>query len=165
MGFDRILMTGATGFVGRLLAPALQAAYPSAVCAAILHRPSEIVSGWKGYCADLSDGAAIADVVRGWRPSVVIHLAAQSSVGQAPGLAEETWRINAVGALNLAVAVGRAVPEAVVFNVSTGEVYGSSFLNGPASEATPLSPRGVYARSKAAAEAIFETFFPRIRGW
>jgi GDP-4-dehydro-6-deoxy-D-mannose reductase len=48
----------------------------------------------------------------------------------------------------------------MVFNVSTGEVYGSSFLNGPASEATPLSPHGAYARSKAAAEAIFEDVLP-----
>ena len=48
----------------------------------------------------------------------------------------------------------------MVFNVSTGEVYGSSFLNGPASETTPLSPRSVYARSKAAAETIFEDVLP-----
>jgi GDP-4-dehydro-6-deoxy-D-mannose reductase len=160
VGFDRILMTGATGFVGRLLAPALQAAYPSAAYAAILHRPSETVPGWIGYRADLTDGAAIADVVRGWTPSLVVHLAAQSSVGQARGLTEETWRINAVGALNLAAAVRRTAPDATVFNVSTGEVYGSSFLNGPASETTPISPRGVYARSKAAAETIFEDVLP-----
>jgi GDP-4-dehydro-6-deoxy-D-mannose reductase len=48
----------------------------------------------------------------------------------------------------------------MVFNVSTGEVYGSSFLKGPASETTPLLPRSIYARSKAAAEAIFEDVLP-----
>ena len=33
-------------------------------------------------------------------------------------------------------------------------------MNGPASETTSLSPRSVYARSKAAAEAIFEDVLP-----
>ena len=96
-----------------------------------------------------------------WGPDLVIHLAAQSSAGQSDDLAELTWRTNAVGALNLAAAVDRLVPEATVFNVSSGEVYGSTFLKGPPSETSPLSPTSIYARSKAAAEAIFEDVLPR----
>ena len=88
-----------------------------------------------------------------WRPSPPWAKRAE--------FAEATWRTNSVGALNLACAIARTVPESMVFNVSTGEVYGSSFLNGPASETTPLSPRSVYARSKAAAETIFEDVLPR----
>jgi GDP-4-dehydro-6-deoxy-D-mannose reductase len=158
--YDRILMTGASGFVGRRLAPALQAAYPAAALAAVAHRPSDPYPSWTMFCLDLADADAINEAVRSWRPNLVVHLAAQSSVGEAAKLAEETWRINAGGALNLACAIARTVPESTVFNVSTGEVYGSSFLNGPASETTPLSPRSVYARSKAAAETIFEDVLP-----
>jgi GDP-4-dehydro-6-deoxy-D-mannose reductase len=154
--YARILITGASGFVGRWLAPALQAAYPAAALAAIMHRSSGTCPGWATYCLDLVDADAVNDAVRAWRPNLVVHLAAKSSVRQAAEFAEETWRVNVVGALNLAAAIARTVPEAMVFHVSTGEVYGSSFLNGPASETTPLSPRGVYARSKAAAETIFE---------
>ena len=62
--------------------------------------------------------------------------------------------------VELACAIARTVRESTVFNVSTGEVYGSSFLNGPASETTALSPRSVYARSKAAAETIFADVLP-----
>ena len=158
--YARILMTGASGFVGRRLAPALQAAYPAAALAAVAHSPSDPRPGWTMFCLDLADADAINEAVRSWRPNLVVHLAAQSSVGEAAKLAEETWRINAGGALNLACAIARTVPESTVFNVSTGEVYGSSFLNGPASETTPLSPRSVYARSKAAAETIFEDVLP-----
>ena len=158
--YDRILMTGASGFVGRRLAPALQAAYPAAALAAVAHRPSDPCPSWTTFCLDLADADAINEAVRSWRPNLVVHLAAQSSVGEGAKLAEETWRINAGGALNLACAIARTVPELTVFNVSTGEVYGSSFLNGPASETTPLSPRSVYARSKAAAETIFEDVLP-----
>jgi GDP-4-dehydro-6-deoxy-D-mannose reductase len=155
-GYGRILMTGASGFVGRRLAPTLQAAYPTSAFAAILRHPSDAYHGWTTFHVDLVDAEAIADAVRAWNPSLVVHLAAQASVGQGVRLAEETWRINALGALNLAVAVARMAPKAMVFNVSSSEVYGSSFLNGSASEATPISPRSIYARSKAAAETIFE---------
>ena len=140
--------------------PALQAAYPAAALAAIAHSPSDTCPGWTTFCVDLTDADAINAVVCSWRPNLVIHLAAQSSVGEESEFAESTWRTNGVGALNLACAIARTVPESIVFNVSTGEVYGSSFLNGPASETTPLSPRSVYARSKAAAETIFQDVLP-----
>jgi GDP-4-dehydro-6-deoxy-D-mannose reductase len=158
--YARILMTGASGFVGRRLGPALQAAYPAAAFAAIAHSPSDACPGWTTFIVDLVDAHAINEAVRSWRPDLVVHMAAQSSVGEENEFVQSTWRTNGIGALNLACAVARTVRESTVFNVSTGEVYGSSFLNGPASETTPLSPRGVYARSKAAAEAIFEDVLP-----
>ncbi len=154
-------MTGATGFVGRWLAPALKTAYPDAAFAAVVHHPSETVHGWTTFCVDLVDSEAVKEAILGWRPNLVVHLAAQSSAGQSAQLAEQTWRVNAVGALNLAAAVGRLAPQVTVFNVSTGEVYGSTFLKGPASETSPVSPQTIYARSKAAAEAIFDDVLPR----
>src|SRR5277367_1031332 len=100
--YDRILMTGASGFVGRRLAPALQAAYPAAALAAVAHRPSDPCPSWTTFCLDLADADAINEAVRSWRPNLVVHLAAQSSVGEESKSVESTWRTNGVGALNLA---------------------------------------------------------------
>ena len=97
--YARILMTGASGFVGRRLAPALQAAYPAAALAAIAHCPSDACPSWTTFCVDLADANGVNEAVRSWQPSLVVHLAAQSSVGQEAELAEATWRINSVGAL------------------------------------------------------------------
>jgi GDP-4-dehydro-6-deoxy-D-mannose reductase len=153
--FSRILLTGATGFVGRHLAPALQRCYPEASFAAIVRSGGRCPPGWKPIVADIVDREAVANGVASWHPDLVVHLAAQASVGQARDLADATWRVNGVGALNLAEAVASQVPEALVFNVSSSEVYGSSFLEGAASKSTPPSPTTIYARSKAFAEVVF----------
>jgi GDP-4-dehydro-6-deoxy-D-mannose reductase len=153
--FSRILLTGASGFVGRHLAPALQRCYPDASLAAIVRNRSGCPRSWKPIIADIVDRDAVAKGVAGWYPDLVVHLAAQASVGQARDLAGSTWRINGVGALNLAEAVAAHAPKALVFNVSSAEVYGSSFLEGAAPRSTPPSPKTIYARSKAFAEAVF----------
>src|SRR5580704_17749501 len=98
--YARILMTGASGFVGRRLAPALHVAYPAAALAAVAHRASDPRPGWTMFCLDLTDADAINEAVRSWRPDFVVHLAAQSSVGEESGFVESTWRTNSVGALN-----------------------------------------------------------------
>lgn len=135
--FSRILLTGATGFVGRHFVPALQCSYPDASFAAIVRSGIRCPPGWKPIIADIVDREAVANAVASWRPDLVVHLAAQASVGHARDRADATWRVNGVGALNLAEAVASHAPEALVFNVSSAEVYGSSFLEGAASESTP----------------------------
>jgi GDP-4-dehydro-6-deoxy-D-mannose reductase len=85
-----ILMTGASGFVGSRLAPALQTAYPAAALAAIAHSPADMCPGWTMFCVDLADANGVNEAVRSWRPTLVVHLAAQSSVGQEAELAEAT---------------------------------------------------------------------------
>ena len=153
--YRRILFTGATGFVGHDLAPAIANAFPAAR-RQMLRRKGDPVShaGWEAIEADLLDGGAIDAAVAASRPDLILHLAAQASVGDSAGAAEHTWRINFDGALNLAAACARHAPGATFLFVSSSEVYGLSFRDGPAHEDTPLRPANAYARSKAAAEAM-----------
>jgi len=153
--YRRILFTGATGFVGHYLAPALAEAFPDAR-RLILRRRGDVITraGWEALDADLLDGAAVDAAVAAFRPDLILHLAAQASVGDSAGAAEATWRINFGGALAMGAACARHAPDATFFFVSSSEVYGLSFRDGPAREDTPLKPANAYARSKAAAEAM-----------
>jgi GDP-4-dehydro-6-deoxy-D-mannose reductase len=155
--YQRILFTGATGFVGHYLAPAIVSAFPLAK-RRILRRPGDSVvrRNWEVFDVELLDRLAVDAAVAAFRPDLVLHLAAQASVGAAACAAEATWRVNLDGSLAIAAACARQAPDATFLYVSSAEVYGWSFRDGPAREDTPLRPAGAYARSKAAAEAMLD---------
>ncbi|MDE2364137.1 MAG: GDP-mannose 4,6-dehydratase [Hyphomicrobiales bacterium] len=161
--YRRILLTGGTGFVGGYLAPALAAAWPGAE-KTLLRFPGESVQreGWRAIDAQVTDGPAIARIVRDLQPDLVLHLAAQAAIGGSVA-AEATWRVNFGGTLELAHACHRHVPDLTFFFVSSSEVYGRSFLDGAATEDTPPRPMNAYARSKVAAESMLPDVLPQAR--
>jgi GDP-4-dehydro-6-deoxy-D-mannose reductase len=159
--FRRILLTGGNGFVGGYLAPALSAALPGAE-GLLLRRPGTTgcPEGWALAEAEIFDREAVETIVARFEPDLVVHLAAQASIGEARISAETTWRVNFDGSFALASACARAAPSATFFFVSSSEVYGRSFLSGPVREDAPLQPMNVYARSKAAAEQVIADVLP-----
>ena len=162
--YRRILLTGGTGFVGGYLAPGLAAAYPKAE-KLLLRRPGETVTreGWSVIDAEVTDGEAINAIIERLKPDLVLHLAAQAAIGAGAKIAEATWRVNFGGALEVAAACARHCPATTFFFVSSAEVYGWSFRDGPASEDAPLRPMNAYARAKAAAEAMLPDVLPDAR--
>ncbi|MEI2733566.1 MAG: GDP-mannose 4,6-dehydratase [Rhodoblastus sp.] len=162
--YQRILLTGGTGFVGGYLAPAIASRWPGAD-RVLLRRPGEQVlrEGWRALDAEVIDSAAIGRIVSDFKPDLVLHLAAQAAIGASAELAEATWRVNFGGTLELAHACQRACPTTTFFFVSSSEVYGWSFRDGVANEDTPLRPMNAYARSKAAAESMLPDVLPQAR--
>jgi GDP-4-dehydro-6-deoxy-D-mannose reductase len=160
--FATVLLTGGTGFVGRHLSSALTRRFPEAKLV-LLCRPGEKPQqrDVQSLTAELTDEGSVKVAVDEVRPDVVLHLAAQASVGEAIGTAEETWRVNFCGTMWLAAAMARVCPRATFLFVSSAEVYGANFSKKPVSEDTPPLPLNPYARAKAAAEAMLADVLPQ----
>lgn len=147
----RILVTGASGFVGRHMLPALRAALPTATLIAGVHRRA--VAGWDASVpVDLATEASARAALAQARPDAVLHLAAQANVAASFQDPAATRAANIDGTQHLARALLAVAPECRLVFASTGEVYGASFNDGPADESAPLRPTNPYAESKAAAD-------------
>ena len=132
----RVLITGATGFAGRHLVAACEAAGDDVVAAP----PSSQL--------DLRDPAAARTLVAGARPDAVFHLAARAHVGMSWEDPIGTLADNVAMTSALLEAVRHEAPEAVVVSVGSGEEYGPPETV-PTTESHPLRPQNPYAVSKA----------------
>lgn len=155
-------MTGGTGFVGRYLAPRIAAAAPDAERVVLQRAASDITpAGWRSIPGEIVDENRILAIVAEFQPDLVVHMAAQASVGQSHSASEATWAVNFDGSFALAKAVARHAPAAAFLFTSSAEVYGLSLCDGPVSESAPLRPQNCYARSKAATEYMLTDVLPK----
>ncbi|TAN09759.1 MAG: NAD-dependent epimerase/dehydratase family protein [Chitinophagaceae bacterium] len=140
----RLLLTGATGFVGNYVGRAVEAGEFVA---------NEIVSPPAGW--DIRDPAQVASWVAQVRPQMVLHLAAQSFVPRSFEDPRETYDINVLGTLNLLLALKQQRFSGRLVYVSSGDVYGQvpdAAL--PVNDSLLPEPRSPYASSKVAAEEL-----------
>lgn len=131
-----VLITGGAGFVGTHLRARL---------------PDALAPGRAQM--DLCEPDTVRRMIQAHRPDVVLHLAAQTSVQIAERDPVGTHRVNVQGTQVLVHALLEHAPRARLVFVSTCHAYGPP-LRLPITEAHPLNPVGVYARSKADAEAV-----------
>ncbi|MGU3469365.1 NAD-dependent epimerase/dehydratase family protein [Methylobacterium sp. C33D] len=153
----RILITGASGFVGAHVLRAFRNAFASADILGVGRRASLNVPDGVTYDSlDLVDSVAVGRRVKSFRPTEVLHLAAESSIVRADQSKFDTWRINFGALYNLVDAVERAGQACTFAFVSSSEVYGSAFNEHcPATEKLAPQPMNAYARSKWIGEQLF----------
>lgn len=94
---------------------------------------------------DITDAAAVLSMVKNNDIAVIINCAAYTNVDKAESDEATAELINSTAVKNLAVAAKET--DATLFHVSTDYVFGSEG-NTPRTEDMPLSPLGVYGRTK-----------------
>jgi dTDP-glucose 4,6-dehydratase len=171
----RILVTGGAGFIGSALIRDLIAAGDHVV----LTLDSLTYAGHRDSLAsvsanpshrlercDIADQAEVTRHIAAFRPSVIVHLAAETHVDRSIDGPGDFVRTNIVGTYSLLAAalgywrgLGTAERHAFRFHhVSTDEVFGSLRATGRFDEESPYAPRSPYSASKAAADHL-------VRAW
>ncbi len=139
----KVLITGASGFVGGHLTAHLEA------CGDEVVGVDRIPDG-----IDITDAEAIRKVIADVAPRAIYHLAGWADVGGSWKAPVEAFRVNAEGTLNVLSAAAEVGVERVLA-VSSADVYGKvdpSEL--PLTEDSPLRPASPYAASKVAADYL-----------
>lgn len=147
----RVLVTGATGFLGRHLVRRLIGA---GLRPDLLMRPESAaaLAGAAGPCpvhgAALEDRAALDRALRDIRPDIVFHLGAYTDPVRDPARGTHALTVNLQATVALAAAAD-AVGTRVFVTTGTSEEYGRQ--EAPFHEDMPERPLSPYSASKAAA--------------
>ncbi len=172
---ERFLVTGGAGFIGSAfvrravrdghhvlnLDKLTYAGNLGAVAEVATHPAYELIHG------DICDRALVHDVYGRFKPTAVVHLAAESHVDRSidsPGAFVETNVVGTFVMLSEARAYWSTLPatDASGFrflHVSTDEVYGSLGSEGSFDEESAYRPNSPYSASKAAADHLARAWF------
>lgn len=154
----RVLLTGHTGFKGSWLA--LWLARLGAQVRGVALAPSEPSTfdriGLGGLIdsrhADINDLPALRQAVEGFRPEIIIHMAAQSLVRASYADPVETFLTNVIGTANV-LQLGRDEPDLRgIIVVTSDKCYENREWVWGYRETDPMGGKDPYSASKGAAE-------------
>jgi UDP-glucose 4-epimerase len=159
----KVLVTGATGFLGKhLVQRLLKLPQVREIVGTTLHAERHVSDIWFGtrtpcwqlaYC-NLEYEQRTADLMLRYQPDVVFHLAGRSRVREDPCDPTAVTRANVLSTHNL---LAHCRPQTRFIYASSAAVYGSD-VEGYDDGVIPLSPQSVYAASKVAGEALVEAY-------
>ena len=152
----KVLVTGATGFVGQHLIKRLTVLGHEIVC--IVRDIDHYQNRWwkreQVAYGDITNPVFVERVVTDYSPDIVFHLAAQSIVRTARNSPYNTFETNAIGTLNILESCRKSLTSRV-FIMSTDKVYGNTM---DASEHASLRSSGFYETSKVCVDHIAQTY-------
>ncbi len=158
----RILVTGASGFVGKHFLMEAAANGHSAFAMDVTPPPDSIAcSGFFSAC--LMNPSSLHDVINRCKPDACMHLAGVAFVPTANTDPGGVVSVNIMGTTNLLEAFRTSAPTARLLVASSAQVYGHRPRPAPIKEDDPLTPDSLYSITKAAADDI-SRFYARQYG-
>jgi dTDP-4-dehydrorhamnose reductase len=151
---DRLLVTGAAGFLGRHVCRRAVAAGYAIVGTYRTARAD--VSGVDWVPADVTDAIAIDALIEATRPDAIVHTAIGLAGSLVPSAAQRNWITNAVAPVHIARASARRGIRLV--HISSDAVHRGR--DEPYGDAVPPDPVYSYGAAKAAAELAVATVAP-----
>lgn len=155
--FEKIVVTGGTGFIGQHLLDALvHSGYNPTAIVRRLEQINDVPAPLREHVRwielDLLDQESVSGFIETEKPSVLFHLAgtrgADVEGGNAASLCQE---LNVNATVHLLEAANRAGTQRIVI-AGSAEEYGNQ--SGPFDETSPLKPVSVYGKSKAEASRL-----------
>lgn len=132
----RLLITGASGFLGRRTA-------------AFYHEAYDVFAPARTEL-DITDREHVYEVFRQFQPHCVIHCAAVSELGKCEKDPEGSWSVNVDGSRYMAAAAAEFSAKCLL--CGSDQVYLGNEKKGPHSEDEPIAPPTVYGVEKKTAE-------------
>jgi UDP-glucose 4-epimerase len=148
----RVLVTGGAGYIGSVVAEELVKEGHEAVVYDSLYKghAAAIVAGAQFVHADLSDALTLRQTLAEHRIEAVVHMAADSLVGESCAQPAKYYQNNVVNGLVLLDAMRDTGVNRLVFS-STAATYGEPEQQ-PIEETAPNNPTNPYGESKLAFE-------------
>lgn len=148
----RVLVTGASGFVGSHLVPALVAKSAQVFRA-------ERSPGDSSTPTDLRNAKAVDRLFESCRPDVVVHLGGMTYLPDVENDPVTSFDINVLGTLHVLESALRHAPKARILLVSSCSVYGEAGPEDlPCKEETPLRATHPYGVQKIGLERLGQEF-------
>jgi CDP-glucose 4,6-dehydratase len=161
----RVLVTGHTGFTGGWLVSWLKRIGCDVAGLALapatepnLFVAADIAGGIESTIGDIRDFAVVHACIERYRPSVIIHLAAQPLVSKSFANPIETFATNALGTAHVLEAARLVADVKAVVCITTDKVYRDQDWVWGYREQDPLGGKDPYSASKACAELVAASY-------
>lgn len=157
----KVLITGATGFIGRYLVHYLgqgkNEIYALSRQSSIQAR--KIIACDRYFSIDINNSAALQKVVKLSKPDYIFHLAAQSLIPRSWSNPKQTILANAFPAVDLIAASASLKTKPTIIITGSSSQYGSQ--RGRYSEDYQLQPNNPYSISKVTQELLARIYSQR----
>jgi UDP-glucose 4-epimerase len=162
----RIIVTGGAGFIGSHVAEAALGRGHEVLVIDDLStgKRDNVPSGARFVQLDIRDGSKVSELIGEFKPEVITHQGAQTSVSISTREPVRDAEINIIGSINIANAALEHGVKRVVFASTGGAIYGEVPEGKRAVEGDPTTPLSPYACSKLAFENYLSGYYKKERG-